>query len=130
MSDAGMHEPHRRPHSSPTSAPYRELDLPAEIDRLHAESSWANGRNAKTLLKFDDLRVVLMAIKGGERIPEHKTEGRLTIQVLSGHLHVKADGRTFSLHAGGLLAIDPALPHDVEAKEDSAFLLTVAGPRQ
>jgi hypothetical protein len=35
-------------------------------------------------------------------------------------------GRSFDLPAGGLLALDQALPHDVEALEKSALLLTIA----
>jgi hypothetical protein len=34
------------------------------------------------------------------------------------------------LRAGGLVALDRGLPHDVEAIEDSAFLLTIAWPRR
>jgi hypothetical protein len=41
---------------------------------------------------------------------------------------MRALGRTFDLPAGSLLALDRGLPHDVEALEDSAFLLTIAWP--
>lgn len=47
------------------------------------------------------------------------------------HLHassVRADGRTLTLHDGGLLALDHDVPHDVTALHDSVFLLTVAWP--
>ena len=37
-------------------------------------------------------------------------------------------GRTFDLPAGTLLTLDQNLPHDVEALEESAFLLTIAWP--
>lgn len=70
----------------------------------------------------------LTALQARERLPEHKTEGRISIHVLSGHIQVKASGRTFSLRDGGLLALDRAMPHEVEALEESAFLLTIAWP--
>jgi hypothetical protein len=41
---------------------------------------------------------------------------------------VRAEGRTFDLPTGRLLALDHGLPHDVEALEESAFLLTIAWP--
>jgi quercetin dioxygenase-like cupin family protein len=41
---------------------------------------------------------------------------------------VRAQGRTFDLPAGSLLALDQGIPHDVEALEESAFLLTIAWP--
>jgi hypothetical protein len=45
-----------------------------------------------------------------------------------GHILVRADGRTFDLPGGALLALDRSLPHEVEAVEDSAFVLTIAWP--
>ena len=126
MSDTPQHEPHRRPHASPMAAPFLEFDLPAEVHRLHAETTWNTGQNAKTLIKYDDFRVVLTALQASARIPEHKAEGRISIHVLSGHLQLKASGRTFSLRPGGLLALDQGVPHDVEALEESSFLLTIA----
>lgn len=122
------HEPHRRPHSASRADPFMEFDLDAEVHRLQAETTWSKGQNARTLVKYDDLRVVLTALKAREHIPEHKTEGRISIHLLSGHLQVKALGRTFSLRAGGLLALDRGMPHDVTALEDSAFIITIAWP--
>jgi hypothetical protein len=52
--------------------------------------------------------------------------GRVSIQTLRGEIGVEAQGRTFRLPQGGLLTLDQGIPHDVEALEDSAFLLTVA----
>ena len=40
-----------------------------------------------------------------------------------------ANQRTFDLPLGALLALDHGWPHDVEAIEDSAFLLTLPRPR-
>ena len=39
-----------------------------------------------------------------------------------------ASGRTFSLRHSGLLALDHGVAHDIEALEESAFLLTIAWP--
>ncbi len=128
MSDTPEHESHRRPHAPPTAGPFMEFDLPAEIHRLHAETTWSTGHNARTLIKYDDFRVVLIALQAGARLPTHKTEGRISIHVLSGHVQVKAAERTFSLRPGSLLALDQGVPHDIQALEESAFLLTLAWP--
>ena len=69
-----------------------------------------------------------MALKARARIPGRRTESRISIQVVAGHIQVRAEGRTFDLPADRLLALDQGLPHDVEALEDSAFLLTIAWP--
>src|SRR5687768_12237600 len=105
MPDILPHQPHARPHTGPMAAPFLEFDLPAEIHRLHAETTWSTGHNARTLVKFDDLCVVLIALRANARMPEHKTEGRISVHLLSGHVQVKAAGRTFSLRPGGLLAL-------------------------
>ena len=115
MSDIPQHESHRRPHAPPMAEPLMEFDLPAEVHRLHAETTWNTGQNARTLIKYDDFRVVLTALQAHIRVPEHKTEGRISVQVLSGHIQVRASGRTFSLRPGGLLALDHGVLHDVEA---------------
>jgi quercetin dioxygenase-like cupin family protein len=110
------------------AAPYLEFDLTTEIEQLHREAGWQSGQNAKTLVKYEDLRIVLTALKAQSRIPGHQTEGRISIHTIVGHLKVRAQGRTFDLPAGRVLALDQRLPHDVEALEDSAFLLTIAWP--
>lgn len=119
---------HRRPHPQPMAAPYLEFDIAEEIHQLHREAGWQSGQNARTLVKHDGLRIVLIALKAGSRIPEHHTEGHISIQTVVGHVQVRAQGRSFELRAGGLLALDQGLPHDVEAIEESAFLLTIALP--
>ena len=128
MSDAPQHEADRRPHSPPMAGPYMEFDLAAEVHRLHDETTWSTGQNARTLLKYDDFRVVLTALQANMKIPEHKTDGRISVHVLSGHIQLRASGRTFSLRPGGLLALDHGVAHDIEALEESAFLLTIAWP--
>ena len=128
MSDTPQHEAHRRPHAPPLASPYMEFDLPAEVHRLQAETTWSTGHNARTLIKHDDFRVVLTALQANVRVPEHRAAGRISIHVLSGHIQLKASGRTFSLHPGSLLALDHGMPHDIEALEESAFLLTIAWP--
>lgn len=46
--------------------------------------------------------------------------------MLSGHIEVRACGRTFNLREDGLLALDRGIRHDVLALEESAVLLTIA----
>ena len=129
MSDVDRAEgPRRRPHPQPMAAPFLEFDLARELEQLHGEPQPASGQNTKTLVKYDDFRIVLTALRAHTRIPGHRTEGRISIQTVRGHIRMRALGRTFDLPAGSLLALDQDLPHDVEALEDSAFLLTIAWP--
>jgi quercetin dioxygenase-like cupin family protein len=129
MSDAlGGQTQHKRPHPQAMAAAYLEFDLARELDQLHREPAWSSGQNAKTLVKYDDFRVVLTALKARAGLPGHQTEGRISIQTVAGRIQVRAQGRTFDLPTGGLLVLDRGLPHDVEALEESAFLLTIAWP--
>ena len=118
----------RRPHSQSMAAPYMEFDIARELEQLRREAGWQSGQNARTLVKYDGLRIVLIALKAHSRIPAHQTEGQISIQTVVGHIQVRAQGRSFGLRSGGLLALDQGLPHDVEALEESAFLLTIARP--
>jgi quercetin dioxygenase-like cupin family protein len=125
---ARQEQAHRRPHAPPMASPFLEFNLATEVDQLHDEATWSTGRNARTLIKYDDLRVVLTAMQANTHIAQHKTEGRITVHLLSGHMRLSASGRTFDLRPGSLVALDQGISHDIEALEESAFLLTIAWP--
>ena len=128
MSDQPEHQPHHRPHTLSMAESLMEFDLEAEVERLKAEATWSTGHNARTLVKHADVRVVLIAVQRNARMPEHQTEGRVSVHVIAGHVQVHAAGRTFNLRAGSLLVLDPAIRHDVTAIEESTILLTIAWP--
>src|SRR4051812_35882131 len=88
------------------AAAYLEFDLARELEQLHYEPGSSSGQNAKTLVKGDDLRVVLIALRPHTRLPEHQTDGRIAIQTVAGDIQVRAQGRTFDLPTGRLLALD------------------------
>ena len=112
-----------------TAGPSLEFDLAAEIDKLRREPAYESGRNAKTMAKYDDFRIVLTAIKGGTRVHEHHSTGRISVQTVAGHIRMRALDREFDLPQGALLVLDRGVQRDVEALQDSAFLLTVAWPK-
>ena len=112
------------------SVPLLQFDLATELDQLHREESWlqATGRSSKTLVKYPDLRIVLIAMKANTRMHEHTASGRISVHSLNGHIRLHLPDRVVDLPAGHLLALDQCVPHDVEATEDSAFLLTLSWP--
>ena len=79
-------------------------------------------------MKFDDFRIVLMTAARAGAGAGHQTKGRISIQTVAGRVLVRAEGRRFDLQTGALLALDQGLSHEVEAVEDSAFLVTTAWP--
>jgi quercetin dioxygenase-like cupin family protein len=105
------------------------FDLAAEVARLHGEEIWQQGaHNARTLVKEPDFRIVLVAMHSGARLEEHRAPGRISIHTLRGRLRVRAGDDTVDLPAGHILSLEPHSAHDVEACEESAFLLTIAWP--
>ncbi|HKS74516.1 MAG TPA: cupin domain-containing protein [Terriglobales bacterium] len=114
--------------AEPTAGPFLTFDLPEQIRDLRQESYWQSGRNSKTLVKYDDFRIVLTAIRADTTIHEHHSAGRISVQTVEGHLRMHAGGQEFDLPTGRLLVLDRAIPHDVVALQDSAFLLTIAWP--
>ncbi len=105
----------------------RPFDLTQEAEQLRREEPWRTGdRNAKTLIKQPDLRLVLMTLKRGAVVNTHKADGRVTVHALSGRIRLRLPERTLELPAGHLAEIEPSVSHDVEAVEESAVLLTVA----
>lgn len=123
------HNPGPQRVADATAGPSLEFELTAEIEKLRGEPAYETGRNAKTMVKYEDFRIVLTAIKGGTRIQEHHSAGRISVQTVAGHIRMRALGREFDLPQGRLLVLDRGVQHDVEALQDSAFLLTVAWPK-
>jgi len=108
------------------AAAFLEFDLDREIEQLQREPEWQKGQNARTLVKYHDFRIVLTTLKAHVRVPAHQTDGRVSINILRGHIQIRASGRTFDLPEGKLLALDRDVSHDLEALEDCVFLLTIA----
>jgi len=103
------------------------FDLQAEVAQARLERGYREGeRNANTLVKGDHFRIVLTAMRAGNRLHEHEAAGWTSIQAVEGRLRVHAGGQTVELPSGHLLALAGGIRHDVEALEDSAFLLTIA----
>ena len=106
-----------------------QFDLEQEIAAAEQKKPWPSGIHAKTLLKKTDLRVVLILAAPGGRMDEHHADGTISVQVLKGRINFNAAGESYSLSAGSLLTLAASIKHDVEAQEDSAFLLTIGWPK-
>ena len=68
---------------------------------------------------------VLFVFEADGFIPEHRTDGEVTIHVLAGCLEVTVDGDVLPLGRGGLVTLAPKQAHAVRATEASDMLLTV-----
>jgi quercetin dioxygenase-like cupin family protein len=112
-------------------APVVVVGIASELERLRDEPAYRAGdRNAVTLAKEPDLRVVLAALRPGARIGEEMAHGRLTVEIVEGAVEVSRDGEGMELVAGELAVLDSGRAWSIEAREESAALLTMTWPEE
>jgi quercetin dioxygenase-like cupin family protein len=83
------------------------------------------GRTARTLVKEGPLRLTLMALAAEGVLPEHRTDGPVTVHVLNGAVTFTAAGETYDLTAGEVLVFAADVPHAAQSRTGCVFLLTV-----
>jgi quercetin dioxygenase-like cupin family protein len=103
-----------------------EFDLPAIDRELRDEDSYARtGHTARTLVRNADLRMVLVVMRAGAIIADHRAAGPTSVYVTNGHVRLRTPDRIAELQSGQLVVMERNLLHGVEAVADSAFLLTI-----
>lgn len=106
-------------------------NIGAELEKLKEAPSWQreSGRSSETLVKYKEFRIVLVRMKHGSYMSHHRAEGPISIQAIQGKIRVHLpEDRLEDLNPGDLLTLERCLEHDVEALDESAFLLTIAWP--
>ncbi len=102
------------------------FDLAAIESELRTEGAYQrDGHAARTLTREADMRIVLIVMKAGARIAEHRANETASVHTLSGHMQLHLPDATVDLPTGQVLVIERGLKHDVEAVQDGAFLLTL-----
>jgi quercetin dioxygenase-like cupin family protein len=91
--------------------------IPNEVQSMWEEEAWQKdaGRSARTLVKYPDLRIVLVSMKAGTRFKQHKTSARFAILMLAGHVRLHLPNARVEVPRGELLALDRDVSHDLEA---------------
>jgi quercetin dioxygenase-like cupin family protein len=112
------------------ASPLLQFNLRDELLHLREEDSWQRetGRSSKTLAKYPDFRIVLVLMKANTQMNEHHADARISIHSLQGRIRVHLPDQKVDLPAGELMALDYGIHHDVEALEESAFLITISWP--
>jgi quercetin dioxygenase-like cupin family protein len=105
-----------------------QFDLGKEIADAEQKKPWPAGLYSKTLFKKHDLRVVLISMQSDARMKEHHADGTLSLHVIKGQIRVSVNGKPHDLPTGTLFTLGASIRHDVEAKSDSVFLLTISWP--
>jgi len=107
-------------------------NIQGEIDKLKSAPALQQtaGRSSETLVKYEDFRIVMVVMKAGSRMDDHHADGPISVQGIQGKFRLRLpEGQDIEMGPGDILALERGLRHDVEALEDSAFLLTISWPR-
>ena len=117
----------RLPH---LARPLLRFNLPKELQQLRNEDSWQRdtGRSSKTLAKYPDFHIVLVLMKANTQMNEHHVDARISIHSLQGKIRVHLPDQKVEVTAGELIVLDYGIRHDVEALQESAFLITISWP--
>lgn len=81
---------------------------------------------ATTLLQENGLRAVLLHLKGGEQIPEHKVAGAISVLCLAGQCTFVAGSERVEMSPNTLASVGPRVPHSVLAQQESLLLVAIA----
>jgi quercetin dioxygenase-like cupin family protein len=65
-------------------------------------------------------------MKANTQMDQHRAEGRISIHQLLGKMRVHLPDQEVSVSAGDLLVLDCGILHNLEALEESAFLMTIS----
>lgn len=112
--------------SKELSTPSMSFDTQAMDIEIQKDDAFVRtGRAARTLVKTPDMNIALIVMRKGDHIEEHDAKGAVTIFVKRGRIALRLPEESIELQESELLVLQRGVPHDVEALEDSAFLLTI-----
>ena len=112
------------------AAPIVKVCLGNAVKKLQEDPAWEHGRSSRTLAKYPDFRAVLVTMKGGTSMEEHKTEGSISVHTLTGRVRLNVGSEHVEIPADHVVMLHSELPHSVDALVDSSFLLTMAWPER
>lgn len=116
----------RSRHPVATGGPILDIDLAAMARQIEGEHFGSGSRNAMTLIKHRDFRVVLATVRAGSHLARHSVRGTVLLQVLRGHIRIRIFEDLLDVPASHIVSLDSNLDHEVTAVEDALLLITIA----
>lgn len=111
------------------AAPLLCFDLADELAELRAERPYLEGdRNAKTLVKADAFRLVLVALRAGAAFDEGDPRGYVSVLVREGRVALRVGDESTEVGPGQVSAIEAGHPWSAVAQEDSLVVLHLSWP--
>ena len=101
------------------------LDLSALTQQAKMEEGWTTRLYSKTILKNDELRIMLIGIHEKSEIEMHEAEATTSIQVLDGELMFVTKDEVVLVDKGELITLERGTWYGLRAKEPTIFLMTM-----
>jgi quercetin dioxygenase-like cupin family protein len=109
-------------------ATVQSFDLESVLEELEREEAfWSSRRAASSLVKENELTVVVTTVLKGETIREHEAPHPAFILVLDGEIVVRFADDERRLGEGHAVALAGGVRHSVDAPEDAHFLVVLGG---
>lgn len=80
----------------------------------------------KVLLDTDAGKEIRIVFKKGQEMKEHQTNHPIVVQVFEGSIDFGVLGDLHRLDRGMMIALPPAIPHQLTARTDSIVLLSLS----
>jgi quercetin dioxygenase-like cupin family protein len=113
--------------SRPLAGPSLTFHLAEQLQSLRGDDGYRrSGRSARTLVKDERFRVVLLAVASQVDIGTHRADSPMTLHVVEGGLRYRDAGGEYELREGDLLFFGPGQAEDIRATADGGLLLTLS----
>jgi quercetin dioxygenase-like cupin family protein len=101
---------------------------PGEVVDLATWGDELPGAHSKTIAKEERMELARIVLPAGQTWGEHRVDGPIVVQCLSGRLHFRVGSEEQLLTAGRMLYLRGGEPHALHAETDSTMLLTIVFP--
>lgn len=79
----------------------------------------------KILVDNDFSKEIRIVFKKGQEMKEHHTSFPIVVEIVRGNITFGVEGKPYELKEGSLITLEPSIPHDLIATEDSIVRLTL-----
>lgn len=91
---------------------------------LLASVQWSEqGPHSQLLADSGVARLVLLTLRAGKEIKEHRNARQLILQIIEGHVVLTTADQSVTLRPGMACQLAAGLPHHVRAEQDTVLLL-------
>lgn len=80
----------------------------------------------QVLMETDSSKEIRILFRKGQIMKEHQTGFPITVEIHRGAILFGAQGQEIKMSSGDLIYLEPNIPHDLKAEEDSIVRLTLS----